>query len=535
MTTIGIALAIGIIALPLISGGLAFAAGDRLAGSSLKLNIRLLWAAVALAGVALVLTITGTLPAAGGAAGMDAPGALVGIDALGALMALAVGLVSALVHSFSRRYMQTDPALGAFCGWLGVITAAVIAVVLAQNLVVLALAWLLTGYALVRLIGHRRDWPAARASSRRTFATFAIGDAALIAGLVLLAAAAGTTSLPAISAAAGTLAAQSWSIAGIELPLFAIALCLIVIAAMARSAIFPLHQWLLGSMNAPTPVSALMHAGLVNAGGILLARFAHLYAEVPAVLTGIFVLGAVTAFLGTALMLVQSDVKRMLGCSTMGQMGFMLMQCGLGAFAAAIYHLVAHGLFKATLFLGAGSALEGPKAGQHDDRAAPGLIALPLLAAAGLVGAGAFALISGKTELGTAATGILLTFAFLAAMQAGAAALASGGIRIGALAPAMAAIVAAAVIYAAGLTAVEAMLAGTVAAPAIAFGWIHGLVAAAFAASFLVGLAGHLRPAGRAGAGAGSISRLSDAAYVRLLNASTTQAGDDLTLVRNPA
>jgi NAD(P)H-quinone oxidoreductase subunit 5 len=522
----GIALAIGIIALPLISGGLAFAAGDRLAGSSLKLNIRLLWAAVALAGVALVLTMTGTLPQAGGP---------VGIDALGALMALAVGLVSALVHSFSRRYMQTDPALGAFCGWLGVITAAVIAVVLAQNLVVLALAWLFTGCALVRLIGHRRDWPAARASSRRAMATFALGDAALLAGLVLLAVAAGTTSLPAISAAAGPLAAQSWSVAGVELPLFAIALCLIVVAAMARSAVFPLHQWLLGSMNAPTPVSALMHAGLVNAGGILLARFAHLYAEVPALLTGIFVVGAVTAFLGTALMLVQSDVKRMLGCSTMGQMGFMMMQCGLGAFAAAIYHLVAHGLFKATLFLGAGSALEGPKAGRHDDdRAAPGLIALPLLAAAGIVGAGAFALISGKTELGTAATAILLIFAFLAAMQAGAAALVSGGLRLAAVAPAMAAIVTAAVIYAAGLTAVEAILAGTIAAPAIAFGWIHGLVAAAFAAAFLVGLAGHLRRASPAGAGAGSISRLSDAAYVRLLNASTTRAGDDLTLVRNP-
>ncbi|MCU0893751.1 MAG: hypothetical protein MUD06_05400 [Rhodospirillales bacterium] len=526
MTTIGIALAIGIIALPLISGGLAFAAGNRLAGSSLKLNIRLLWAAVALAGVALVLTITGALPAASGP---------VGIDALGALMALAVGLVSALVHSFSRRYMQTDPALGAFCGWLGMITAAVIAVVLAQNLVVLALAWLLTGYALVRLIGHRRDWPAARASSRRALATFALGDAALIAGLVLLVIAAGTTSLPAISAAAGTLAAQSWSVAGVELPLFAIALCLIVVAAMARSAIFPFHQWLLGSMNAPTPVSALMHAGLVNAGGILLARFAHLYAEVPSVLTGIFVLGAVTAFLGTALMLVQSDVKRMLGCSTMGQMGFMLMQCGLGAFAAAIYHLVAHGLFKATLFLGAGSALEGPKAGQRDDNAAPGLIALPLLAAAGMVGAGAFALISGKTELGTAATAILLIFAFLAAMQAGAAALASGGVRLAAVAPAMAAIVAAAVIYAAGLTAVEAILAGTIAAPAVAFGWIHGLIAAAFTIAFLIGLAGYLRQARPAGAGAGSISRLSDAAYVRLLNASTTQAGDDLTLVRNPA
>jgi len=519
MTTISIALALAIIALPLVSGGIAFAGGDRLAASRLRLNVRLLWATVAIAAVALVLSISGPLPAAAGP---------VGIDALGALMATAVGLVSALVHSFSRRYMQTDPRLGAFCGWLGVITGAVIAVVLAQNVVVLAVAWILTGYALVRLIGHRRDWPAARASSRRALATFALGDAALVAGLGLLAVAAGTTSLPAISAAAGSLAVQSWSIGGVELPLFAIALCLIVVAAMARSAIFPLHQWLLGSMNAPTPVSALMHAGLVNAGGILLARFGYLYAEVPALLTAIFVVGAVTAFLGTALMLVQSDVKRMLGCSTMGQMGFMLMQCGLGAFAAAIYHLIAHGLFKATLFLGAGSALEGPKADRHEG-AAPKLIALPLLAGAGIVGAGAFALISGKTELGTAATAILLIFAFLAAMQAGAAALASGSLRLGALAPTLAAIVAAAAIYAAGLTAVEAVLAGGIAAPGIAFGWIHGIVAAAFAAAFLAGLA--VRLSGAA-SGPPQAGRLADAAYVRLLNASSARVGDDLSLVR---
>lgn len=520
MTTISILLALGIIALPLVSGALAFAAGERPTGARLSISIRLLWLGVGLAAVALAFSIAGAIPA-----GTGWP---VGIDALGALMALAVALVSALVHSFSRRYMQTDPRLGSFYGWLGVVTAAVMAVVLAQNLALLALAWLVTGYALIRLIGHRHDWAAAGASSRRAFATFAVGDAALIAGLALLAIAAGTTSLPAIAAAAPALAADGWSVGGVELPLFEIALCLIVIAAMARSAIFPLHQWLLGSMNAPTPVSALMHAGLVNAGGILLARFGYLYAEVPAILTGIFILGAVTAFIGTALMLVQSDVKRMLGCSTMGQMGFMLMQCGLGAFAAAIYHLIAHGLFKATLFLGAGSALEGPKKAEVGTADGRWHIALPLLVMAGIVGAGAFALISGKTGLGTAATAILLTFAFLAAMQAGAAALSSGGLRLAAMAPAMAAIVAAAAIYAAGLTAVEAVLAGTVAAPGITFGWIHAIAAAVFVAAFVAGIAFRFvgQPVARAA------SRFNDAAYVRLLNGSAAPAGDDLTLVR---
>ena len=133
---------------------------------------------------------------------------------------------------------------------------------------------------------------------------------------------------------------------------------LLVVAALAKSAQLPLSGWLPETMTAPTPVSALMHAGFVNAGGYLLARFADVFVAQPGLMVTLFALGAATALRGSLAMLVQSDVKRALAWSTVGQMGFMVMQCGLGAFAAAIYHHVAHGIFKATLFLGAGSVVQ---------------------------------------------------------------------------------------------------------------------------------------------------------------------------------
>jgi NAD(P)H-quinone oxidoreductase subunit 5 len=127
---------------------------------------------------------------------------------------------------------------------------------------------------------------------------------------------------------------------------------------MIQSALFPFHTWLLSSMTAPTPASALMHAGFVNAGGILLTRFAPLIADEPTVMSGVVVVGAFSALLGQALLLVQTDIKRKLGASTVAQMGFMILQCGLGFFAAAITHLILHCFYKAYLFLSSGTAVE---------------------------------------------------------------------------------------------------------------------------------------------------------------------------------
>ncbi|ETZ07603.1 putative NADH-quinone oxidoreductase subunit 5 [Holospora obtusa F1] len=141
---------------------------------------------------------------------------------------------------------------------------------------------------------------------------------------------------------------RSWSVGA--------ALVMMICGIMTQSAMFPFHRWLISSLNSPTPVSAIMHAGIINAGGFLLARFAPLYFNFPKVLDLLFIVGLVTALLGSLWKLMQADVKRMLACSTMGQMGFMLMQFGLGLFSFAMAHLFWHGAFKAYLFLSSGNA-----------------------------------------------------------------------------------------------------------------------------------------------------------------------------------
>jgi len=135
----------------------------------------------------------------------------------------------------------------------------------------------------------------------------------------------------------------------------------LVVTIMTKSAQFPFHVWLPGTIEAPTPVSAMLHAGIVNAGGFLVNRLAPLYGMAPTTLYLLFIIGALTALIGAAAMLAQPSIKRTLVYSTMGQMGYMVMECGLGAFALAIFHLCAHGLFKATLFLNSGTGIHRAK------------------------------------------------------------------------------------------------------------------------------------------------------------------------------
>ena len=187
--------------------------------------------------------------------------------------------------------------------------------------------------------------------------TFALA----LAAAALLYQAFGTWSLPDIFA---RLAAAPETTTLFDLPLAETVGGLVALSAFARSAQFLLHTWLPYSMSGPTPVSALMHAGIVNAGGFLINRFAPVFVATDGVLHWIFVVGLVTAVIGSMLMLAQNDIKKALGYSTMGQMGFMIMECGVGAFSLAVFHLIAHGLFKGTLFLGAGSVINEAR---HDD------------------------------------------------------------------------------------------------------------------------------------------------------------------------
>ncbi|MDE2618956.1 MAG: hypothetical protein KGL54_02215 [Sphingomonadales bacterium] len=319
-----------------------------------------LWAAFA--GFAAVLTL---VPAVRGA-----------IDGLAQGIALLTLFVAAIVTTFSRRYMRADARPGRFFAGIALLVASVLVFACAGNLLVLAAGWCASGLLLARLIGHAADWAEARRAARRARAAFALGDAALLAALALLGLSAGTVRLDGVLAAAPHLPPA------IVVP---VAL-LLVVAAAARCALPPFAGWLLSSMTAPTPVSALMHAGLVNAGGFLLIRFAPLLEAAPLARGTAIAAGLVAALYGVGVMSVRPDVKRALAGSTVSQMGFMIMSCGLGAYAAALWHLVAHGLFKAWLFLGSGSAVGAHCArttGRSDQALLVAAVALVTLALAG--------------------------------------------------------------------------------------------------------------------------------------------------------
>ena len=270
-------------------------------------------------------------------------------DRLGVVLLLLVCAVSATVQAFARRYLTGDARDLRFFGAAGLLTAATAATVTAATLVGLALAWSLSGASLCLLLGMYRGLPAAAEGVRRTARAFFVGDAVLWLAVGLATATWGSLDLRTLGTRAEGLDRHP-----VMLTLVA---CLLVVAALARSAQLPFHRWLPATLAAPTPVSALLHAGVVNAGGILLVRLSPLFgASRPAGYLA-FVAGAATLLYGTQLMLVKNDVKGALAHSTMGQMGFMIMTCGVGALAAAIFHLVAHGMYKAALFLGSGSAV----------------------------------------------------------------------------------------------------------------------------------------------------------------------------------
>ena len=276
------------------------------------------------------------------------------LDPLESVMALAVAGISLVVHVYAVRYMADEPGYARFYTLLDLMTGTILLMVAAGDLITLLIAWHLVGVLLYFLLGHDLERPAAQRYAFWTFFTYRIGDLPLTLAAVLLYKAYGTFSLPVLfDRIAAT--PDAYPVFGMPLPV-AVGL-LVALAAFARSAQFPLHTWLPYTMEGPTPVSALMHAGIVNAGGFIINRFAAVFIHAGGVLHLVFAVGLVTAVMGSILMLTQNDIKKSLGYSTMGQMGFMFVECGVGAFSLAIYHLIAHGLFKGTLFLDAGSMI----------------------------------------------------------------------------------------------------------------------------------------------------------------------------------
>ena len=274
-------------------------------------------------------------------------------DNLGLLLSTYILLVSLVVHKFSEKYMSDEEGFRRFYFLLDLMTGVLVLLVLAANLITLLVAWHLMGLLLYMLLNQNHRRPQAIRYANLTFFTHRVADVPLFVAIFLLYREFGTLSLPQISEKA----LQSGS------EILPVVTVLITLSAMLKSAQFLFHHWIVYSMEGPTPVSALMHAGIVNAGAFLVNRFAPLYVHDKLGLTLAFIAGSVTAIIGSVLMLLQTDIKKSLGYSTVGQMGYMVMELGVGALALAVYHMMAHGIFKATLFLYSGSIIHSAR---HD-------------------------------------------------------------------------------------------------------------------------------------------------------------------------
>lgn len=326
-------------------------------------------------------------------------------DSLTFLMIALILFIGAVIVSFSKRYMNGTAHEQQFFITLSILLGASLLLVSANNVTLFVLAWAMMGFALSKLIGHIKSWPQAQHAARLARQSFALSTLALGIGLTFLALKTGHWQISEILIA---LPASSD-------PLLMIAGVCLILAAIGQSALFPFHSWLLSSMTAPTPVSALMHAGCVNAGGFLIIRFYPMFSAHPDLLLVMAVIGALSALLAGLWMLVQTDVKRMLACSTVSQMGFMILQCGLGLYAAALAHIILHGLYKAHQFLSAGSAVQNVK---PPTTFGPTPVLLwPTALVIGLCGAGVVALLTGKSLLTADTNLILLCFTALAGAQ----------------------------------------------------------------------------------------------------------------------
>lgn len=284
-------------------------------------------------------------------------------DGLAMALLLLVSGVSAVVHVFSSRYMQGDPRFARFFGILALFTSAMLLLVLSSNLMMLYLCWEIMGLCSYLLISHWAERRSACQAATKAFLVNAVADVGLGFGVILTWSTFGTLDIQTILSHAPTVAPETvnvLSLVGLEwsIPVVFVIASLLFAGVVGKSAQFPLHVWLPFAMEAPTPVSALIHAAtMVNAGVYLMVRFEPLYVLSPGAMVLAALTGGFTALFAGIIGLTQCDIKRILAYSTISQLGFMVLACGVGAFRAATFHLISHGALKAYLFLSSGSAV----------------------------------------------------------------------------------------------------------------------------------------------------------------------------------
>ncbi len=281
------------------------------------------------------------------------------LDSLSTVMFVVVSLVSALVHIYSIGYMSHDRCRPRFFAYLSLFTFMMLMLTGADNFLQLFFGWEGVGLASYLLIGFWHHKPEANAAAIKAFVVNRVGDAGFILGLALIFYVFGTLDYAAVFAAAPAQTQTYFALpTGVEVHAISLIACLLLLGAMGKSAQLFLHTWLPDAMEGPTPVSALIHAAtMVTAGVFLIARAHTLFELAPFALTLTIIIGAATAFFAASIALVQNDIKRVIAYSTCSQLGYMFAALGLGAPAAAIFHLFTHAFFKALLFLGAGSVI----------------------------------------------------------------------------------------------------------------------------------------------------------------------------------
>jgi len=287
------------------------------------------------------------------------------VDNLTSVLLIVVTTIGMLVHVYSIGYMQHDPGRWRFFAYLNLFMVSMLILVLADSWLVLFLAWELVGLSSYLLIGFWYRKRTAAEASKKAFITNRVGDVGFALGIMAIFVNTGTlnirdslftlttTGFSTSPCALGTACPP----APLMIPIWIIAL-LVFAGAVGKSAQFPLHVWLPDAMEGPTPVSALIHAAtMVNAGVYLVARANPLFAAAPDVMVIVAGIGIFTAILAASIAMTQTDIKRVLAYSTLSQLGYMFASLGVGAWVAAIFHLMTHGFFKGLLFLGSGSVI----------------------------------------------------------------------------------------------------------------------------------------------------------------------------------
>lgn len=309
----------------------------------------------------VVLTLDGK--ATGPLLGWGGVGLSTRLDVISTTMLILVAFVGWVVLSYSATYLRGEARQHRFLGWIAATLAAVMLLVQAGNLIHLVIAWVATSLCLHQLLTFYPQRVQAIRAARKKYIVARLADSSLIIAVVLLATSYQTLDIAMIldQASIGVTPASATWAAGF-----------LALAAILKSAQFPTHGWLTEVMETPTPVSALLHAGVINGGGFLLIRFADVMLLAPGVLAGLVMIGGFTALLGGLAMLTQPAVKTSLAWSTIAQMGFMIMQCGFALFPLALFHIVAHSLYKAHAFLVSGTAVEHVASIRR-----PGPIAIP--------------------------------------------------------------------------------------------------------------------------------------------------------------